>query len=220
MRWLIVGHGKITANFIEAARGIGHEIVAVAGRNVERVSIYANKNEIEKSGEDLLLLSEGVDAAYIATPHTEHCNGAITLLDNGVPVLCEKPLAVNHRQVEQMVDTAKESNTFEEEKNVAGKAPVNEIKMDDLAKKDSKVEKSGEKKNFILVISDFYYIDSANNLKKDLLKKININKISVKKINNNKYRLLVGPFENFNALKTTYISLNKLGFEGLNIYKE
>ena len=115
---------------------------------------------------------------------------------------------------------AKESNTFEEEKNVAGKAPVNEIKMDDLAKKDSKVEKSGEKKNFILVISDFYYIDSANNLKEDLLKKININNISVKKINNNKYRLLVGPFENFNALKTTYISLNKLGFEGLNIYKE
>jgi len=57
-------------------------------------------------------------------------------------------------------------------------------------------------------------------LKKDLLKKININNISVKKINNNKYRLLVGPFENFNALKTTYISLNKLGFGGLNIYRE
>ena len=115
---------------------------------------------------------------------------------------------------------AKESNTFEEEKNVAEKAPVNEIKMDDLTKEDSKVEKSEEKKNFILVISDFYYIDSANNLKKDLLKKININNISVRKINNNKYRLLVGPFENFNALKTTYISLNKLGFGGLNIYRE
>ena len=32
--------------------------------------------------------------------------------------------------------------------------------------------------------------------------------------------LLVGPFKNFNALKTTYISLNNLGFENLNIYKE
>ena len=112
MRWLIVGHVKITANFIEAARGIGHEVVAVAGRNSERASTFANKNGIEKSGEDLLILSEGVDAAYIATPHSEHCNGTTTLLENGVPVLCEKPLAVNHRQVEQMVDTAKESNTF------------------------------------------------------------------------------------------------------------
>ena len=49
---------------------------------------------------------------------------------------------------------------------------------------------------------------------------MNINNISVKKINNNKYRLLVGPFKNFNALKNTYISLNNLGFEELNIYKE
>ena len=115
---------------------------------------------------------------------------------------------------------AKEGNIFEEEKNVAEKAPVNEIKMDDLTKKDSKVKKSEAKKNFILVISDFYYKDSANDLKKDLLKKININNISVKKINNNKYRLLVGPFKNFNALKTTYISLNNLGFENLNVYRE
>jgi len=112
VRWLIVGHGKITANFIEAARGIGHEIVAVAGRNSKRVSSFANVNGIEKSGEDLLLLSEGVDAAYIATPHTEHCNGAITLLEKGVPVLCEKPLAVNRRQVDKMLDAAKKSNTF------------------------------------------------------------------------------------------------------------
>ena len=115
---------------------------------------------------------------------------------------------------------AKEGNTFEEEKNVAQKVPVNEITMDDLTKKESKVKKNKIKKNFILVISDFYYIDSANNLKKDLLKKININNISVKKINNNKYRLLVGPFENFNALKTTYISLNNSGFEDLNIYED
>ena len=39
-------------------------------------------------------------------------------------------------------------------------------------------------------------------------------------INDNKYRLAVGPFKNFNALKTIYISLNNLGFEELNIYRE
>ena len=44
--------------------------------------------------------------------------------------------------------------------------------------------------------------------------------MSVKKINNNKYRLLAGPFKNFNTLKTTYISLNNLGFEGLHVYKD
>jgi len=55
---------------------------------------------------------------------------------------------------------------------------------------------------------------------KELVKKTKINNISVKKINDKKYRLFAGPFKNFNALKTTYISLNKLGFENLNIYRE
>ena len=66
---------------------------------------------------------------------------------------------------------------------------------------------SGTEKDFVVLMNE-------------LIKKTNIKNISVKKINNNKYRLLVGPFENFNALKTTYISLNNLGFESLIVYKE
>jgi cell division septation protein DedD len=93
--------------------------------------------------------------------------------------------------------------------------------MDDLTKIEFKTKKKLNKKsNYILVISDFYYEDSARNLMEELVKKNKMNNISVEKINNKKYRLFAGPFENFNALKTTYISLNKLGFENLNIYKE
>lgn len=116
---------------------------------------------------------------------------------------------------------AKEGNTFEEEKNVADKAPVDEIKMDVLNTGETDVELNKSKnKKFILVISDFYYKSTAIELKKDLIKKINLENISVRKIKNNQFRLFVGPFKNFNALKNTYISLNNLGFEGLNIYNE
>ena len=63
---------------------------------------------------------------------------------------------------------AKKSNIFEEEKNVVEKVPVNEIKMDDLTNKTLEVEKKILKDNsFILVINEFYYEDSANNLKKN-----------------------------------------------------
>ena len=41
----------------------------------------------------------------------------------------------------------------------------------------------------------------------------------VKKIANNQYRLYAGPFKNINTLKSTYISLNKLGFDDLNIIR-
>ena len=116
---------------------------------------------------------------------------------------------------------AKEGNIFEEEKNVVLKIPTNEVKIADLSENKVKIKKKNiQKKNFIIVIGDFYYLDSANNLKLELQKETKINNLLVKKIKDNQFRLLVGPFKNFNTLKSAYISLNNLGFEGLNIYQE
>tara|TARA_B100001123_G_C15341344_1_gene1035080 strand:+ start:2581 stop:3393 length:813 start_codon:yes stop_codon:yes gene_type:complete len=116
---------------------------------------------------------------------------------------------------------AKKSNTFDEERMVAEVVPVGEVKMDVLSNENVSTENEIKiNKNFVLVISDFYYYDSANNLKKDLIQKTQINKFTIKKINHNKYRLSVGPFENFNALKSVYISLNNLGFDELDVYRE
>ena len=114
---------------------------------------------------------------------------------------------------------AKEGKIFDEEKNVADKAPVEKIEIDDLSKKDEK-KNIKKKHRFIILISDFYYLDSAENLKTELKKKTRLEGFVIKKINNKKYRLYIGPFQNFNSLKSTYISLNKLGFNELNIYKE
>ena len=76
-------------------------------------------------------------------------------------------------------------------------------------------------KTKIFINGDWNYITTnTNNLMKTLQEKITIKNMLVKKINDNKYRLLIGPFKNFNALKTTYISLNNLGFDNLNVYKE
>jgi len=116
---------------------------------------------------------------------------------------------------------AKKANTYEEEKKVVEKAPVEEIKMDVLTNNKNKDKKKAFKdNNFVILINDFFYEHSAINLRNELTKKTKLNNILIKKINDNKYRLLAGPFKNFNALKTTYISLNNSGFEDLNIYKD
>ena len=116
---------------------------------------------------------------------------------------------------------AKKSNTFDEEKQVAESVPVDEIKMYDLSEEQKDLKKKFDtNNNFVLIIGDFYYYDSANNLKEELMKKTEINKFLIKKINVNKYRLSVGPFRNFIALKSIYISLNNLGFEDININRE
>ena len=116
---------------------------------------------------------------------------------------------------------AKKSNTFEEERNVAEKAPVEEIEVNNLSEENTNNDSLKLiKNNFILVINDFYFEDSANKLKLELIKKSKLKNLSIKKVNDKKYRLFAGPFKNFNTLKNTYISLNNLGFENLNIYKD
>ena len=116
---------------------------------------------------------------------------------------------------------AKKSNTYDEEKNVADTAPVDEVTMQDLSTVNSQVKKKAQKKyNYFLIIGDFYYHESASKLKDELLNKVKINKFFIKKISKNSHRLGLGPFKNFKALKSTYISLNNLGFDNLDIYKE
>jgi len=95
MRWGIVGHGSIAKTFMEAARGIGHSIEMVVGRDSGRIEDFCSSYDVPEGSTDLLSLVSAVDAAYIAVPHSEHCSSTVPLLEASVPVLCEKPLAVN-----------------------------------------------------------------------------------------------------------------------------
>ena len=114
---------------------------------------------------------------------------------------------------------AKKADMFDEEKKVATKVPVNAVKVDELTKdEDLKLDK----KNILsynILISDFYYLKSAEVLKNNLLKN-RINKLSIIKLNDTKFRLSAGPYEDFNSLKDVYINLNLLGFEELDIYTD
>ena len=92
--------------------------------------------------------------------------------------------------------------------------------MDNISEdKNENLKKDKKSEPFFIIISDFYFIESANKLRDNLSSKIRDNNFIVKKINNNTYRLLIGPFKNFNSLKKTYISLNNLGFDDLNIQR-
>ena len=104
---------------------------------------------------------------------------------------------------------------------MAETAPVEQIEMNDLTSTIKIKKKENNKENsFVLIISDFYFIESANNLKKELSTKTGIDNFEVIKIKKNQYRLSIGPFKNFNALKSIYISLNNLGFNDLNIINQ
>ena len=112
MRWGIVGHGSIAKTFMEAARGIGHSIEMVVGRDSGRIEDFCSSYDVPEGSTDLLSLVSAVDAAYIAVPHSGHCSSTVPLLEASVPVLCEKPLAVNEAEVSKMIRTAESTQTF------------------------------------------------------------------------------------------------------------
>jgi len=115
---------------------------------------------------------------------------------------------------------AKKAKTFDEEKKVADKAPVDIITVNDLNKKIKK--KSQINKiifSYNIKIADFYFNDSANALVKRIKEQTLIKQVKIKKLSMNKYRVYIGSFNNIKSLQNAYNDINMLQFENLEIIK-
>jgi predicted dehydrogenase len=67
--------------------------------------------------------SDVVDAVYIATPNCTHAEIAITCMNHGKHVLCEKPMASNAREVRMMIESARKNNVVLMEAMIATMNP-------------------------------------------------------------------------------------------------
>ena len=115
---------------------------------------------------------------------------------------------------------AKKAKTFDEEKKVAEKAPVDGITIDNLGKE--KVEKIKIKKDkflYSIKIADFYYRDSAENMVNRIKDETNIKKYIIKKLSKTKYRVLLGPFNDIKKLEKSFNEIKILNFENIEILK-
>ncbi len=116
---------------------------------------------------------------------------------------------------------AKKAKTFDEEKKVAEKVPVDGITIDNLGKEKEKEKET--KKNFFLYsikIADFYYIDSAENMVSRIKDETNIKKAVIKKLSKTKYRVLLGPFNDIKKLEKSFNEIKILNFENIEILKD
>jgi hypothetical protein len=115
---------------------------------------------------------------------------------------------------------AKKAKTFDEEKNVAEKAPVDGIEIDNIGivKKDKKLIKDSFF-SYSIKIADFYYKDSAKNMVNKIKNETNINDPTIKKLSKTKYRVLLGPYNDIKKLKKSFNEIKSLNFENLEILK-
>ena len=116
---------------------------------------------------------------------------------------------------------AKKAKTFDEEKNVASKAPIDEIQIKDLSNnKNKKTEVNTKKFSYIIKIADFYFEKSADQMKTRVLTETSIKKVNINKLSKNKFSVYLGPFNNLNSLKKSFNAINVLQFDTIEIIKK
>ena len=113
---------------------------------------------------------------------------------------------------------AKKAKTFEEERNVAEKAPIDGIQINDLNKKKMiRLKKKVKTFSYSIKVADFYYKDTAIMMIDRIKKEVYIKNLKIKKLSKTKYRVLIGPFNDIKSLQESFEKMYLLNFENLEI---
>src|SRR5215212_3215570 len=103
-RIAIVGAGYMARYHARAVRNYGAELVAAVNWRAESLQAFAAECAIPRTYASIeqLIAADRVDAAVICTPNALHAPQAIALLESGIHVLVEKPIAVDAAQASAM----------------------------------------------------------------------------------------------------------------------
>jgi predicted dehydrogenase len=103
----ILGASRVAVYaMIAAAKDVeGVEVVAVAARDPERATAFAEAHGISKTYADYraLIEADDIDAVYNGLPPNLHAKWSIAAVEAGKPVLCEKPFTLTITDVEAML---------------------------------------------------------------------------------------------------------------------
>ncbi len=115
IRWGIIGCGRISRRMMGGMQNASEGMAqAIYSRDISRAKAFAEEFGIPSYYDDLdaLIASGEIDAAYIAANHPWHEELAIRLMEGGLPVLCEKPIAVNAEQLKRMAECARKNDVL------------------------------------------------------------------------------------------------------------
>jgi predicted dehydrogenase len=107
LRWGLIGCGDISRKRVAPAlRHIPEcELIAVSRGRVDLAEAFANEFGAKRWYGDWreLIADDEIDAVYIATPVYLHAEQTVAAAEAGKSVLCEKPMAMNPEECEQMI---------------------------------------------------------------------------------------------------------------------
>ena len=110
IRWGVLAPGRIARAWTTALHTrTASRVTAVGSRSLERAEAFATEFEVERAygSYDTLVADGGVDAIYVASPHSEHHDHALLALLGGKPVLVEKAFTRNATEAMAVIDAAR-----------------------------------------------------------------------------------------------------------------
>lgn len=115
LRWGVMGTGWIAERFVASLHAhSSQDVVAVGSRRHDTAAAFAQKAGVPRAHGSYQDLAgdPDIDVIYVATPHTEHFDGAVLALQAGKHTLVEKPFAINADQARQIADVAHTCGLF------------------------------------------------------------------------------------------------------------
>ena len=115
IKWGIIGLGNIAHQFVKDLLLVDNTTIsAVASRSMDNAKAFAETYGIKKAYNQYtdVFADPEIDIVYIATPHDSHARYSILAMEAGKHVLCEKPLAVNAHQVQEIIDASRKNEVF------------------------------------------------------------------------------------------------------------
>lgn len=108
----IIGAGAIGAIHLDALKTVpAARVIALCDTEAEKLTRTAKDYGIERTFTDYkkMLKEKDIDAVYVCSPNSLHCEMTIHAFKAGKNVFCEKPMALNAARARKMVAAAKAS---------------------------------------------------------------------------------------------------------------
>ncbi|KAA3635255.1 MAG: gfo/Idh/MocA family oxidoreductase, partial [Bacteroidetes bacterium] len=115
IKWGIIGCGKIAHKFIQDFEFVEQgEVVAVGSRSMDKAREFAAQYNVSNAhgSYEALAGDPEVQAIYIATPHNYHLENMKLCFQHDKAVLCEKPITVNTKELEEALEIARSKDLF------------------------------------------------------------------------------------------------------------
>lgn len=117
LNWGIISCGKISQDFCTALLTLKSDyqkLNAAAARSLDDAKKFSDRFGIPKAygSYEELIADEEINIVYIGTLNPTHKDLSIKAMNAGKHVLCEKPMALNSKEQEEVLSVSKKTNKF------------------------------------------------------------------------------------------------------------